>query len=104
MNTNDLAVDIFLKAAAYIREYGWQRSGMSTDGQPRCSMGALESAYPKENWDEKLSRMMYRTLYDELNGLSLTQFNYKYNDGEKVAKLYERTAAKLQEAALVNSH
>jgi len=38
---------------------------------------------------------MYEELYETLNGLSLTEFNYKYNDGEKVARLFEDVAAKL---------
>lgn len=94
--TTALAAAIFLKAAAYIRTYGWQKEGMGFYGAPRCSMGALASAYPKQRWDERLSRLMYRTLYDELGGISLTQFNYKYMDGEKVAELFEQVAIKLQ--------
>jgi hypothetical protein len=89
------AATIFIKAAQYIREYGWQVEGMSIDGQPRCSMGALASARPGR-WDEDLAELMYSTLYDELNGISLTQFNHKYKSGEKVARLYERVATKLQ--------
>jgi hypothetical protein len=90
------ATVIFLSAAGYIRRYGWQREGMGEEGQARCSMGALASAYPKISWEKSLARLMYETLYRELNGLSLTQFNSKYQDGEKVAKLYERAAARLQ--------
>jgi hypothetical protein len=86
---------IFLKAAKYIRYYGWQVSGMSAHGKPRCSMGALASAHQKSKWDNSLSEIMYKTLYIELEGMSLTQFNYKFKDGEKVAQLYERTAASL---------
>jgi hypothetical protein len=58
-------------------------------------MGALASAHPKTQWDNGLSRLMYQRLYKELNGISLTQFNYQYNNGEKVAQLYERVAASL---------
>jgi hypothetical protein len=90
------AARIFLRAAAYIRTHGWRKEGMGTDGAPRCSMGALASAYRKQKWDEHLSRIMYKTLYQELDGLSLTQFNYQHNNGEKVAELFERVAAKLQ--------
>ena len=89
------AAGILLKAADYIRQYGWQVEGMGQHGRPRCSMGALASASPVKNWDQRLSDMMYRTLYQELNGLTLTQFNHKYNDGEQVARLFERTALKL---------
>jgi hypothetical protein len=89
------AAQVFLRAAAYIRKHGWQVSGMSEYGKPRCSMGALESAYPKARWEEDLATLMYETLYKQLNGISLTQFNYKYKNGEKVAKLYERVAASL---------
>jgi hypothetical protein len=89
------AAQIFLKAAEYIRKYGWQVSGMSENGKERCSMGALASANPEKKWDKNLSELMYKTLYKELNGLSLTQFNYKYRDGEKVSQLYERTATSI---------
>lgn len=89
------AANIFLKAAAYIRRYGWQKEGMGQHGQPRCSMGALASAYPQQRWDKYLASLMYQTLYEELDGLSLTQYNYKFKNGEKVAQLYERVAEKL---------
>jgi hypothetical protein len=89
---------IFRSAASYIRTYGWQKDGMGRHGQARCSMGALASAYPERKWDKNLAVLMYRTLYKELNGLSLTQFNYKYEDGEKVAQLFERVATKLYSA------
>lgn len=91
------AAGIFLKAADYIRRYGWQKEGMGEDGAPRCSMGALESAGPpRSEWNEDLATLMYSALYAELNGLSLTQFNSQFSDGEKVAQLYEATARKLQ--------
>lgn len=89
------AASIFLKAAVYIRQYGWQKEGMSEHGRPRCSMGALASAYRQVEWDRQLSGLMYETLYDELDGVSLTQYNSRCNDGEKVAQLYEHVAAKL---------
>src|SRR5947207_1596085 len=90
------AAQIFLKAAAYIRKYGWQKEGMGKHGQPRCSMGALASAYPQPKWDEDLSDLVYRALYQELSGASLTQFNYQFERGEKVAQLYELVAEKLR--------
>jgi hypothetical protein len=90
------AAVIFERAADYIREYGWRVTGMSRDGAPRCSMGALASAHPNEAWDEGLSQLMYRKLYEELGGIGLTDFNYKYRDGEKVARLFERVAGKLR--------
>jgi hypothetical protein len=90
------AATIFRKAAAYIRRYGWQQEGMGEDGLPRCSMGALDSAYPNVEWDKQLASVMYERLYEELNGLSLTQFNSKYKSGEKVAYLFEKTAAKIR--------
>jgi hypothetical protein len=86
---------IFLMAASYIREYGWQKTGMNEHGQARCSMGALASAYPKKRWDKNLAQLMYNALYKELNGITLTQFNYSFKNGEKVARLYERVAKKL---------
>jgi hypothetical protein len=89
------AAQIFLKAASYIRNYGWQVEGMSEDGKPRCSMGALESAYQKEVWENDLSSLMYKSLYRQLNGISLTEFNHSMNDGVEVAKLFERTALTL---------
>ena len=92
---NSQGAAIFRRAAAYIRSHGWQKEGMGHDGQTRCSMGALASAYPKKRWDKDLARAMYQSLYDELNGQTLTQFNYKYHDGEKVAQLFERVANKL---------
>lgn len=89
------ASDIFLKAAAYIRKYGWRVEGMSRHGQPRCSMGALASVGPSGKWDDNLSKLMYDKLYKELNGLSFTQFNHKFQNGEKVACLYENIAVKI---------
>lgn len=89
------AAQIFLRAAEYIRTYGWQESGMSKHGLPRCSMGALESAGHKKRWDKDLSELMYKTLYRELGGINLTEFNAKYKSGEKVARLFERTARAL---------
>jgi hypothetical protein len=89
------AAHIFNDAAGYIRKYGWQVRGMGTYGKPRCSMGALASANREEQWDKSLADLMYKTLYKQLNGLSLTQFNYKYKNGEKVALLFEQTAATL---------
>ena len=95
------AAMVFLRAAAYIRNYGWQVSGMSRDGQPRCSMGALASAHQKLRWDKGMSDLMHKTLYKELNGLSLTQFNYRYKNGEKVARLYEQVAQRLLSRELI---
>lgn len=68
---------------------------MSAHGKPRCSMGALASAHPAQKWDEGLSNLMYDSLYKELDGMSLTDFNYKFKSGEKVARLYERVARRL---------
>jgi len=90
------AADIFEAAAAYIREYGWQVTGMSQHGQPRCSMGALASAYPAKSWNPKLSGLMYQKLYQELGGIDLTEFNHKHRSGEEVAQLFERVAANLR--------
>jgi hypothetical protein len=90
------AANIFRKAAAYIRRYGWQQEGMGEHGAPRCSMGALDSAYPQIEWDKELASLMYTVLYDELGGISLTQFKSKYRSGEKVAHLFDRTAVRLQ--------
>lgn len=88
--------EIFLKAASYIRTYGWQVSGMGVHGAPRCSMGALESACPQEKWDNDMATLMYAELYDELDGVNLTQFNEITQDGEQVAQLFERVAKRLQ--------
>jgi hypothetical protein len=74
---------------------------MSEDGKPRCSMGALASAYPRHKWSERLSRLMYAELYKELDGISLTEFNHQHQSGEKVAQLYERVAAKLRQQSLM---
>ena len=98
MSENDLnrrASIVFKRAANYIRNSGWQVSGMSEDGLPRCSMGALASAHKASVWDKELSELMYQSLYEELNGLTLTEFNYKYNDGEIVAGLFDQVAANL---------
>lgn len=89
------AARIFQRAAAYIRKYGWQEEGMGAEGQPRCSMGALASAHSKQEWNSQLSKTMYETLYSELAGLSLTQYNHKFRNGEKVARLYEQVAERL---------
>ena len=94
-STRDRAAHIFLNAASYIRNYGWQVEGMSEYGKPRCSMGALESAYPKEVWESNLASLMYKTLYKQLNGISLTEFNHRVSSGLEVAKLFERTAMTL---------
>ncbi len=98
IDTHALAASIFEGAAAYIRTYGWQVTGMSWHGRPRCSMGALASAHQDRIWDEELAELMYRQLYDELDGASLTEFNYRHRDGEKVAQLFEKTAARLRYA------
>ena len=90
------AAAIFQQAAAYIRRYGWQVSGMSRHGMPRCSMGDLASANQQKKWDKQLAKLMYEKLYEELNGLRLTEFNYKHKDGEKVAELFDRVATRLQ--------
>jgi hypothetical protein len=98
MSDNDLrkrAGVIFRRAATYIRCYGWQVSGMSEDGLPRCSMGALASAYKAGVWNKKLAELMYQSLYQERDGLTLTEFNYTYRDGEMVAKLFDHVAARL---------
>ena len=93
------AAKIFFSAADYIRQYGWRTSGMSTHGKPRCSMGALASAYPKSTWDIGLATTMHEALKGQLEGMTLTQFNYKFNDGNTVAQLYERTAAVLMKSS-----
>ena len=94
--TTKQAASIFLKAAAYIRQYGWQKEGMGEHGAPRCSMGAIESAGPpRAEWSSDLADLMYRILNRELDGMSLTSFNSQYQSGEKVAQLYERAAAAL---------
>ena len=95
IETYQQAVSIFRRAASYIRTYGWQVTGMSRHGLPRCSMGALASAHDEAIWDHGLAELMYEKLYDELDSLSLTEFNYKYKNGEKVAKLFERVARNL---------
>ena len=86
---------IFRRAASYIRKYGWQVSGMGRDGLPRCSMGALASAHKANIWDNELAELMYQALYEDLDGLTLTEFNHQYNDGEMVARLFDQVAAKL---------
>lgn len=86
------AKTIFLKAAEYIREYGWQEKGMGVYGAPRCSMGALASAFPHARWDPELAQLMYAQLQKELNGITLTDFNHMHQNGEEVARLFERTA------------
>ena|SRR5581483_9878999 len=93
------AAGIFLSAADYIRQFGWQKEGMGEYGQPRCSMGALASANPEVVWDKDTSKLMYDVLYEMLEGMSLTQYNSKFQSGEKVAKLFERTARKLTDGS-----
>jgi hypothetical protein len=98
MRRDEIQLDarkIFRTAAEYIRKYGWQVKGMGTYVQPRCSMDALTSAYREQRWDKTLSKLMYETLYKELNGMTLTQYNYKFKSGGKVARLYEMVAEKL---------
>lgn len=98
LKTNNIrikAAKIFLAAANYIRQYGWQVSDMGTHGGPRCSMGALASANPEAKWDKKLAALMYRTLYYELQEGTLTEFNKRVNNGESVARLFEQVARSL---------
>lgn len=90
------AATIFLKAARYIETYGWQVEGMSCHGKPRCSMGALESATAAKRLDPRLATLMYDTLYDELGGISLTEFNHLHGDGDKVVELFQSVADHLQ--------
>lgn len=90
------AAAIFLKAADYIRRYGWQEKGMSRHGLPRCSMGALESACANSKLDKDVAELMYDTLYEELDGLTLTEFNRQAIDGRReVPLLFDRVAASL---------
>lgn len=93
---NAQAAAIFAKAAQYIRTYGWQETGMSSHGKPRCSMGALESAYPKKKWNDRLAKLMYDALYKELKGISLTEFNRATSSGLEVASLFENTAQSIR--------
>lgn len=94
------AAAILFRAAEYIREYGWQVEGMASHGLPRCSMGALASAQPATKWDPRIAKLMYDTLYDELDGISLTTFNHLHQDGEKVIELFETVARRLQSRVL----
>lgn len=94
-NTPTQAAQIFLKAASYIKQYGWKRTGMGTHGKPRCSMGALASAYPKFQWDKDLAIFMYSVLQKELGGISLTEFNAQSQNGTEVALLFEKLAKNL---------
>jgi|SRR5579862_2057579 len=91
------ATQVFLDAANYIRKYGWQEKGMGQFGKRRCSMGAIASVYPKKA-NPALPALMYETLYKELNGLNLTQYNHKFKNGDAVINLFERTALTLQDA------
>ena len=93
--TRRQAAKLFLNAASYIQKYGWQKKGMGVHGQPRCSMGALASANAQSRWGKNLASLMYKALYEELDGMTLTQFNYKFNDGNKVAHLYKQVARSL---------
>ncbi len=97
-----IASTIFRKAATYIRKYGWQVSGMSQDGKPRCSMGALESASKGVVWNKSLGSLMYQTLYKELNGETLTEFNHRVRNGESVAELFEKVAILLENNSYAN--
>lgn len=69
---------------------------MGEPGRPRCSMGALDSAHPQIEWDKNLADIMYTTLYEELDGKSLTQYNHEAGRGEAVAQLYDRVARRLE--------
>lgn len=89
------AASIFVKAAQYIQTYGWQETGMSEHGKPRCSMGALTSAQPTPTLDDQLSTIMYEALYSELGGISLTEFNHQANSGLDVIELFTKTANRL---------
>jgi hypothetical protein len=90
------AAAIFTKAAQYIREVGWQEKGMAYDGIARCSMGALESAYPAKHWNKDLASFMYEKLYTKLNGINLTEFNKRAKNGLEVARLFEEVAESIR--------
>lgn len=101
-NTANQAKAVFLRAANYIRKNGWQVKGMGKNGGPRCSMGALASA-KRGKWDKNLAKLMYEQLYKELNGITLTEFNYLHKSGEEVARLFEATAKSLDRTARTSS-
>ena len=91
------AAQIFLDAADYIEKYGWQKTEMSEHGKPRCSMSALTSVQPKVVFDCALSALMFEALYDELGGITLTEFNEQAKNGSEVALLFRKTATKLHD-------
>ena len=86
------AARLFKLAAKYIRLFGWQEKGMGIYGQPRCSMGTLNSAQVGK-WNTDVSKIMFSQLNNELNGMSLTQYNHKVQNGESVARLFEKTGS-----------
>ncbi len=92
VNSYEKASSIFLKAADYVRTYGWQVEGMAEHGQPRCSMGALASANPDPVWDKELSSVMYKTLYETLGDVSFSEFNRRVKTNEDVINLFEKMA------------
>ena len=95
------AASIYLKAADYVRTYGWQVKGMGKHGEPRCSMGALESAYPKAVWEKELSNVMYENLYETLGDISFSEFNLTVKSNNDVIKLFEKMAkADMKKSAL----
>jgi hypothetical protein len=91
------AAIIFLDAASYIRQYGWQKEGMGDDSKPKYSEGALASSYSVQKWDYELSNLMFSELYKRLNNMTISNLNTYYNDRELVALLYEQVADSLAE-------
>lgn len=88
------AARMFKQAAKYIRLFGWQEKGMGVYGEPRCSMGALNSVRAGK-WDTVISNIMFKQLNFELKGTSLTQYNHKVQNGESVARLFEKVASRI---------
>ncbi len=97
INVKRQAATIFMDAADYIKRYGWQVEGMGKHSEPRCSMGALASAYPAKKWEPELAQLMYQELQKSLKGMPLTEYNFAYQDPSKVIELFTNTAKALHE-------
>lgn len=94
--------EIFFNAASYIEEYGWQISGMSEYGRPRCSMGALASAHREAVWDKDLSELMYDELSRALNGVPLSVFNEHARDSHDVVLLFRKVGRTLEQKSNIS--
>lgn len=57
---------ILMGAALYLKQHGWRRGGMGTDGGPRCIFGALFSAAGVPTREDDPKRFVWQDEKSEL--------------------------------------